>query len=331
MTVPVSASQPSSAPKTTPKVSVVQWVVDTRKLWTSADRTTDLLHVAKHPLSLLSDSERQKALGFVFVRDAKLSLVSSLLKRLLISRYADVCWADAQAQPDHHKKPVFRCPTTGAEPVAFNVSHQDGLVVLAAVCGYPAATSHDPHAGAVEVGVDVVSTRERHHRDMDALVKPTRAAVTAAWNDHVDVYTEIFSPGELHYLKTLPTPAYIAPAGEAEAAFRLRYFYALWCLREAYVKMDGQALTAPWISALEFRSFHPPVAGQGIVDGFDICLHGIPVHDARLELRSLGSDYMVATAIRTPAATQAAMDFALGPYVEIDLEAELRAVTGPAV
>ncbi|KAL2886868.1 L-aminoadipate-semialdehyde dehydrogenase-phosphopantetheinyl transferase [Ceratocystis lukuohia] len=305
-----------------PKATVVQWVVDTRKLWPSAVQTSDLLHAAKLPLSLLTYAERQKALGFVFAKDAKLSLVSSLLKRLLISRYANVPWSEAHAQPDSHQKPVYRCTATNSEPVAFNISHQDGLVVLAAVCGYPRATENDPLAGIVEVGVDIVSTSERRSRDLAGL------AASDAWDSHVDVYAEIFAPAELRYLKSLCTPPHIAPASSQEADFRLRYFYALWCLREAYVKMDGQALTAPWITALEFRSFHPPVPGTGVVDGFNVCLHGVPVHDARIELRSLGEDYMVATAIRTPARPHAAAGFALGPYLMIDLEAELRAVVG---
>ncbi|KKA28507.1 hypothetical protein TD95_002882 [Thielaviopsis punctulata] len=295
---------------------IVQWVVDTRTLWADATSTQDLKRVAPHALSLLSPVEQQKALGFVFIKDAKLSLVSSLLKRLLISRYARVPWNDAISLPDARKKPVFRSHP-GARPVAFNVSHQDGLVVLAAVCGYTPAGA----AGLVEVGVDVVSPHERRARDIAGLM-----AHAGGWAAHIDIYAEIFAAGEVAYLKALAVPPAVAASPEAEADYRLRYFYALWCLREAYVKMDGQALTAPWINDLEFRAFVPPPPGDGAVDGFDVRLHGLPERDARIELRSLGDRYMIGTAIRTPARPLDAHEFVLGPYQTLDLERELESV-----
>lgn len=47
-------------------------------------------------------------------------------------------------------------------------------------------------------------------------------------------------------------------------ASKIRNFYAHWCLKEAYIKMTGEALLAPWLRDLEFRNVRPPVAASGL-------------------------------------------------------------------
>ena len=95
---------------------------------------------------------------------------------------------------------------------------------------------------------------------------------------------------------------------------RLRRFYALWCLREAYVKMTGEALLAEWLQELEFRSYpvpHQVTMSEGwaetqIMDpqqqddeeGFEVYFKGERVQNVGMRIVGEGSKYMVAMAVR---------------------------------
>ncbi|KPM39710.1 hypothetical protein AK830_g6859 [Neonectria ditissima] len=256
-----------------PVVAAVQWVLDTRSLWTAAQQTRDLATVASRALSLLSADEQAAVLRYYHVRDAKLALGSVLLKRYAIARFCDVSWADAVPVRDERTKPVFRLPD-GSQPLLFNVSHQAGLVVLLAV--------HRPPAG-VAVGIDIVSPLERRAMDQKSLA-------AHGWPHFVDVHAEVFSPREAAALKLL------APGTAVEDRDRaLRYFYALWCLREAYVKMTGHALVASWLAELEMRKFAPPELMRAPQD---VWFQGQRVDDVDVRLTPLLDHYMVSTAVR---------------------------------
>src|SRR5262249_33336031 len=153
-----------------------------------------------------------------------------------------------------------------------------GVVALVAVrCG--------PLSHAVDVGVDVVCAAERRARDLD-MIREARDG--GSWAHFVDVHADVLAPAEVRYLKSCDMPA-LQPRlprppprgggergraggwhGDGDGDFgdddgdvdvRLRAFYALWCLREAYVKMTGEALLAPWLAELEFRRFRAPAPG----------------------------------------------------------------------
>lgn len=215
-------------------------------------------------------------LRYYHVRDAKLALASALVKRYAISRLCGVPWSEAEATRDARTtKPVFRTPA-GDEPLLFNVSHQAGLAVLFAV--------HDPPGGGLAVGVDVVCPAERRTRDLSTL------AGEEGWDGFVDMHAEVFGPGEVTALKKL-NPG--ADVGERDRA--LRYFYALWCLREAYVKMTGEALLASWLRDLEMRGFAPPEDMEG---SQEVWFKGEVVKDVDIKLVPLLGEYMVSTAVR---------------------------------
>ena len=42
---------------------------------------------------------------------------------------------------------------------------------------------------------------------------------------------------------------------------KLRRFYTFWCFKEAYIKLDGEALLAQWIPQLEFKHVRAPRPG----------------------------------------------------------------------
>ncbi|KAI5860627.1 4'-phosphopantetheinyl transferase [Durotheca rogersii] len=309
----------------TGRVEIIQYLVDTRRLWPQAAKTKDLENEASQALALLSREERDAVLRYYFVADAKMSLVSALLKHWVVSRYAGVPWRATQLTRDANKKPIFVLGSEGSnkQPVAFNVSHQAGLVALVAVAGYADGE------GVVDVGVDIVCTSERRARDHKIIA-------SQGWPNFVDMHSDVFGRSEAGYLKRQQQDR----AGPREDEL-LRQFYTLWCLREAYVKMTGEALLAPWLKDLEFRGFRAPEPGEGFVqrpDGFDdggsdelvaslevIREHNVvfkeeKVEDANICLRSLGPDYMTCTAVRTPARREDALGWKLGPFQFLTLD-----------
>lgn len=220
-------------------------------------------------------------LRFYFVKDAKLALGSALLKRLAISRHAGVSWDEAGGWTrDARTKPVFRHPRDGSEPLLFNVSHQAGLVVLVALYGRPA---HDAHTA---VGVDVVCPAERRARDLSVIAAD-------GWARYVAVHADVFCPAEAARLDALPQLL----AGPDDDCL-LSYFYTLWCLREAYIKMTGDALLAPWLRELDLRYFAPPGQTPPEDRALEIWFRGQRVDDVHMRLEALLDGYVICTAVR---------------------------------
>ncbi|CAI4214223.1 unnamed protein product [Parascedosporium putredinis] len=127
---------------------------------------------------------------------------------------------------------------------------------------------------------------------------------TGGWTDFISVYDAIFSPAELEYLRSLESR-------HLSVHERLRYFYALWALKEAYVKMTGEALLADWILGLEFPNFRPPppasqdhggeiLAREDTTREIEVLRDGKRDCGVRMKLMSLGKDYMIAVAVRAP-------------------------------
>ncbi|KAF5512209.1 4'-phosphopantetheinyl transferase NpgA [Colletotrichum aenigma] len=297
--------------------TITQWILDTRHLYPEATETKHLEQAASRALALLSADERKAVLKYYHVRDAKLSLGSHLLKRYAISRFCGVPWPSANTVRNEKTKPVFRT-ADGSEPLSFNVSHQAGLVALFSVHGYDAVN------GPVDVGVDIVCTSERRSRDHSMLR-------SEGWPRFVDVHADVLSPAEASFLKwqvLSAIPPGLKPGASAEDSmdFKLRCFYALWCLREAYVKMTGEALLAEWLGDLQFKNFKPPQLAEKFeedgdaVTEHDIIFKGAKVDDANVCLRALGPDYMTATAVRTPRRKEDGLAFEIGAFTMLSLD-----------
>lgn len=249
-------------------------------------------------------------LRFYHVRDAKLALVSKLLKRYAIARFCNVPWTRATATRDARTKPIFRLPSSQdqvsegevvVEPLLFNVSHQAGLVVFLAV--------HNPPAPGVALGVDVVCPSERRDRDHSMVAED-------GWRRFVDMHAEVFSPGETAVLRGLLSSA-ARPKPEPDAVDKaLRCFYALWCLREAYVKMTGEALLAPWLADLEMRGFAPPEDMDG--RPYEAWFRGRRVDDVDVRLVPfLGDEYMVSTVVKRG---EGGVTVEIGDFDNLDIE-----------
>lgn len=251
-------------------------------------------------LTLLPPKEREEVLRYFHVQDAKMALFSRLLKRYAIARYAGVPWEQAVATRNSDTKPVY-CAPDGSEPLIFNVSHQAGLVVLVAVV--------DPPPGFC-VGVDVVCATERRRRDHEMV----RAE---GWPSFVDMHADVLGQAEATALRNLPQ------ADGLDGP--LRRFYALWCLREAYVKMTGEALLAPWLRDLEMRSFCLPSDDGGPAPAPEVWFRGRPVNNVDLCLVNFLGEFMICTAARMGTD---GMSLSAGDYVVLDVEEVLSFAKG---
>jgi 4'-phosphopantetheinyl transferase len=268
-----------------------------------------------------------------------MSLASSLLKHLAITKLYNVPWSKSTISRDGNGKPCY-LPKT----IDFNVSHQAGLVTLV--------------AGSFDLGTDIVCVNERD--DLGRIEKDG----LFTW---VDMHAEVFSPREIQYIKLDPSNLgleHLDLSGYGRDAVarcqyrnqkaewtsngashtiesnlivdaKLRRFYAAWCLREAYVKMTGEALLAEWLQRLEFRNFRSPkpkdnVHGSSlevgeIMDRFDIHFKGKKVEDVVIELRAIGQDFMIATSARCPPNIKS-IEFP--GFTKLDIEKDIYLVAG---
>ncbi|RDA85107.1 hypothetical protein CP532_2043 [Ophiocordyceps camponoti-leonardi (nom. inval.)] len=302
-------------------LSIIQWALDTRPLWPSATETKDLNEAASREFSLLNEGERQTVLRYHFVKDAKLSLASALLKRLSITTLlADVSWEESSRWKRDEKtgKPTFDIPPSSCDTqnkkkvMRFNVSHQAGVVVLIA----SALTTEEEDEKILDVGIDVVCQSERRGRDLTSIA-------SEGWSRYVAVHEDVFSPLEASSLRKLDS--------SSSDDTRLAYFYTLWCLREAYIKMTGEALLAPWLKDLEMRHFSPPPSPSSSSNQdsnnddyppLEIWFRGRPVQDVCMRLSSLLDDqYVVSTAVRCPPRLRARVEHQLAlPFTQLVLD-----------
>jgi 4'-phosphopantetheinyl transferase len=230
----------------------------------------------------------------------------------------------------------------------FNVSHQAGIVSLIASIGF---------MEKVDVGTDVVCANEREKQDYAHIEK-------SGFFDWVDMHGDVFAESELNHMKLSPVSLRIGTLtgfakdtvsrsqrrnetltlkineGEGEKTIRvdsntvidekLRRFYAMWCLRETYVKMTGEALLAPWLKDLEISDVEAPRAADhaaegsleqgGIVRDFQIYFKGKAVTDVKMELVAMGKHYMVGSSVRMP---KGETGWSIGRWQMLDLEADI--------
>jgi len=86
---------------------------------------------------LLCDPERVQEKRFHFPRDQHRYLITRALTRLTLSRYAPVAPQDWTFASTHYGKPYITNDNPVAQRLSFNISHTQGLVVLAVASGRP--------------------------------------------------------------------------------------------------------------------------------------------------------------------------------------------------
>ena len=164
----------------------------------------------------------------------------------------------------------------------FNVSHHGEVVVLVG----------SSYAEKKNVGIDVVRVEDRGTKiDWER---------EGGWEGWIRVFEDVFAKAEIQTLLEFQPQANGSPDKLRTAKMRL--FYAYWALKEAYIKMTGEALMAPWLKDLEFRKVKAPDAmadkewGLPASD-FEIWLRGARVQGVRMELQAWGKEYLIATAV----------------------------------
>lgn len=318
--------------------TLTRWYIDTRQL----SETTETLPLVE----TLQEENQTAAKKYFRLPDRHMSLASSLLKYYYIHRTCRIPWSEVSISrtPKPHQRPCFipaspsRADGTVIPVIEFNVSHQASFVALAgciisssstdlntqAVFGTP-QPSAAPIPSIPQVGIDITCVDEPGRRRDKA---PKTAKELA---DFVNIFGEVFSQRELNTISQLSGTGPL----DVQIKSRLRVFYAYWALKEAYIKMTGEALLAPWLRELEFTNVvaPSPVASDSEskwsapYKGVETWLNGKKVEDVRIELVAFETDYMVATAARGGQFGISGAENQPDPWkdlVRVDLEEDVR-------
>lgn len=325
---------------------------------------------------MISDEERENILRKYHIADARMSLGSALLKRVFIHKALGIPWSDirfSRKRDPKHGKPCalaaspFTSQSYSPAPVEFNISHQAGLVALVG-CKTDEID--------VELGVDIVCVNERND---------SRTIDEEGFDGWVDIYQEIFSQEEMFDMKyhadsiqlldgTTVTPEMLGrhdrcvsknqsltitlPSGEQRTFdsdllidAKLRRFYTYWCYKEAYIKLDGEALLAKWIPQLEFKHVRAPrpgtparcsthgIWGERITDA-EVWWSGTGsgpgtsntggvggnrrLEDTRVEIQALEEDFMIGVAAKEKGGNR--LPEVLTDFKGLHLEADVMSV-----
>ena len=278
-----------------PDAGIFRWIVDIEHRWQPPENRTSTTTTAEWAslgavqdiLQVLLPPEQARVKRFFHVRDAKLCLASYILKRRAISLACHVPWSQALLSEDVNRRPCFEPPENSGVNVDFNVSHHGTLVVLVG-CTEP----------QVRVGIDVVQISWA--RDVPLVLKD-------GFDKWISTYKDVFSLQEIDEMINYPKNS--GSSQEDHAKGMVRNFYAHWCLKEAYIKMQGEALLASWLQEVEFRNVALPSSNSATTNAvdqrcwsgpsmsIDVWLRGHQLRDVSMELQSLGKDYFIATAI----------------------------------
>lgn len=318
VSIPDYASKKMSSDNNSKVPEVFRWAIDVQPEWPCPDDIKPGRDAAPqwaaepeadHALRLLPLQEREKVLRFYHVRDAKLSLASQLLKHCAVSQTCNVPWSETTISRDERHKPCY-IPQAGANGrIEFNVSHHGTLVVLAG--------SADSN---IQIGVDVVQVDN---------LKDLPKVRQEGWQSWVNTYEAVFSGREVQDIVSWEPSESLGDDDRFKA--KLRHFYAHWCLKEAYVKMTGEALMAPWLQDMEFRNVQVPRTASEMstaerdndwgetCSDVEIWRHGSKLTDVKMELQAFRNNYMIGTAIST-------LDASMLPYKLLDLQQDVYSV-----
>ncbi|KAI4194541.1 MAG: hypothetical protein LQ350_007718 [Teloschistes chrysophthalmus] len=294
---------------------VFRWILDVEPEWLSSENITSGKdaslrwaqgEVVQRYLSLLPPEERQRVVRFYHIRDAKLSLGSQLLKHCAIVRTCHVSWPQSIIGKDHNHKPCYIPTNNHDRQCEFNVSHHGSLVALAG------CSKKD-----IQLGVDVVQID---------VAKDVPKVRQEGWQSWVNTFEAVFSAREVQDIVSWEPAESLSEEDMLQAKIRL--FYAHWCLKEAYVKMTGEALMAPWLQDMDFRNVQVPRAASTLpigqpnddwgetVSDIEIWRAGERVRGVRLELQAFRDDYLIGTAASK-------LDLPFLPYQLLDLDKDV--------
>lgn len=339
--------------------AVYRWLLDTAQLWPAPASNPNGYSItstenwatgdASRALSVLPPEERAKVLRFRRPQDAKLKLGSYLLKHLAIVRSCGIPWSKTVISVADNGKPCYNPPEDAQEQtVQFNVSHHGAVVVLVGRAG-----------PGPRLGIDVMSVNWDKDR---------RSVAREGFESWVRIFQDVFSEREVaDMISTIPdiytledsTSVSLKEVAERGASYkiegeelivqmpdgmeqrispdarlkaRLRLFYTFWSLKEAYVKMTGEALMANWLRELEFRNVLMSQTSKqlqstglwgGIVSDVEVWLKNVRESKTRMEVQAFGEDYIISTAVEGDEGEGLAAPGDFEPWKVLSLEEDL--------
>ncbi|KAF3392634.1 hypothetical protein F1880_008668 [Penicillium rolfsii] len=301
--------------------TLIRWYINTRE-WEANGLDLPLLNV-------LRPAEQEAVKRYHHASDRRMSLASHLLKYLYIHRACSVPWREIifSRTPMPENRPYYASKSD--IQVDFNASHQASLTMLAGVIApsleqLASQTIQGVAPLPPRIGVDITCVNERR--------KPMKTMKD--FTDFVSIFSEVFSPKELAIMQnpisTLRRARELGLAksfpsedNETVIEFGLRLFYSYWALKEAYLKMTGDALLAEWVRHLEFTNVIPPAPVDPLIASkpygvstsadhvprsphnwgppyteVEVSRDGVLIENVRLQLQAFESDYIIATAGR---------------------------------
>jgi len=324
------------------------WLLDTRSLWPgdnilSADGAAKALSLISLPEQNVVTTKMFIADAKMSLGSALLKRL--FISKTLGIPWKDVKLA--RRGNEKHGKPCAVDDTgRSIDGIDFNVSHQNGLVAL---IGWNGQRRHRYSPGGhiqgvlsprvtevdVMVGVDIVCVNEKE--------TATTTIDEEGFENWVDIYDQVFSDEERFQMKyfvdyvtlldgstlsgdeidrsdriqqrnqhiTLKTPSGRECSFSSELVIdaKLRRFYTYFCYKEAYIKLAGEALLAPWLKQLEFFNVRSPKPGtiarcstHGTwgeeIDDVEVKLHRRVVEDVKMKVQAFEEDFMFSTAIQ---------------------------------
>ncbi|KAK4540131.1 hypothetical protein LTR36_009796 [Oleoguttula mirabilis] len=324
------------------------WLLDTRTLWPGENICTASGASYALSLISLAEQNIITAKMFVADARMSLAsalMKRAFISKTLDIPWKDVKLA--RKGHEKHGKPCavdhIGRPIGGID---FNVSHQNGLVTL---IGWNGQRNHrySPNGHIqgvlspairrddVMVGADIVCVNERESAQTTIDME--------GFDGWVDIYDSIFSDEERWSMKydvdcvtlldgttlsahelgrhdrcisrhqdiSLTTAAgrHVTFSSEQLIEAKLRRFYTYFCYKEAYIKLAGEALLAPWLRQLEFFNVRSPKPGCQArcstigtwgeeVDDVEVKMHGRVVDDVKMKIQAFEEDFMLSCAIQ---------------------------------
>jgi 4'-phosphopantetheinyl transferase len=84
--------------------------------------------------AVLTEAEHDRERAFHFARDRHRYILTRALVRCVLSRYAPIAASDWRFAPDRYGRPLIVNDHESLRGLSFNISHSDGLIVLAITC-----------------------------------------------------------------------------------------------------------------------------------------------------------------------------------------------------
>ncbi|KAK4624730.1 4'-phosphopantetheinyl transferase A [Fulvia fulva] len=324
------------------------WLLDTRSLWPGQNIWAAPGAAEAMALISMAEQKTVSTKMFIQDAKMSLGsalLKRLFVSKTLDIAWKDVAFA-RKGDPKHGKPCAVDAVGRPIAGIDFNVSHQAGLVALIGWNGKK-QQKYLPDGGIerhrspnsnfdpdVMVGVDIVCVNERDdYRTIDE----------EGLDGWVDIYDFVFSDEErwsmkydIDYVTLLdgailgreeigrydrciernkqislktPTGTEVQFNSDLLVDAKLRRFYTFFCYKEAYIKLAGEALLAPWLKQLEFFNVRSPKPGQVArcsthgqwgeeVDDVEVHMHGQEVNDVRMKIQSFEESFMLSTAIQ---------------------------------